>query len=134
LPYLPMVSTAAAQPVNTGTAGGCCCCCADKRPPGPTVSLALSAGWTAQVCTADCPPHDYRCMFCAVKPLQASAQFMVAAQPAYAFLSGEHGSICSADGMWYAPTADKREVVMGCPHGRYSRRRSGRAAAKTAAR
>ena len=35
----------------------------------------------------------------------------------YAFLPGEPGSVCTADGTWDQPTADERENAMGYPQG-----------------
>ena len=86
-----------------------------KHPPGCTVSLALSAGRTAQeVRTADRPPRY--CCNVPGAPMQAWPTLM-AHQQSYAFQPGEPGSVRTADGKWDQPTADEREVALGYPQG-----------------
>jgi site-specific DNA-cytosine methylase len=86
-----------------------------KRPPGRTVSLALSAGRTAQeVRTADRWPRY--CCNVPGAPMQAWPTF-VAYPKSYAFLPGEPGSVLNSDGSYDQPTADERELAMGYPQG-----------------
>jgi hypothetical protein len=86
-----------------------------KRPPGRTVSLALSAGRTAQdVRSADRWPRY--CCNVPGAPMQAWPTF-VAYPQSYAFLPGEPGSILNSDGTYDQPTAAEREYALGYPQG-----------------